>query len=73
MAIVRFLDKTNNCYQVNAPDQPLMIYLNKDEKKMLQESKDGECLYLFDSSVSEVVTEVQKECLKTTEKPRMMQ
>jgi len=72
MAIIRFLDKSKKCYQVHAPENPVMIYLTPYERKTILASKEGECLILLDSSLSEEEIQSQVEALNTKDDPQRL-
>ena len=72
VAIIRFLDKNNNCYQVSTPDTPILIYLDPKEKKLLQKSTKGKCIILIDKNLSQEETDIKTQNLNTVDIPRTM-
>jgi len=72
MAIVRFLDKNQNCYQVSPPSANMMIYLNPEEKRKLLETKDGEVLYLVDAKLIDPQVKIIKDALNIPNPKQMI-
>jgi len=72
MAIIRFLDKENHCYQIHTPDTPILIFLSENEKKKVQDSPKGECVMLVDSTLTEEEIATKVAALNTKDDPRML-
>jgi len=73
MAIVRFLDKNNQCYQVQAPENPVLIYLTPNERKQIMESPVGQCLMLIDGQLPQNIVDEKIAALNIKEQPKTLE
>jgi len=72
MAIIRFVDKNNECYQVQSPENAILIYLTTKERQQILAGDESQCLMLVDGRLSPEDTQAKVEALNTKDQPKTL-
>ena len=65
MAIIRFLDESGTCYQIDTFTTPVLIALTQAEKETLQSTQNGECLSIINNQLPETQIKSIQSALNT--------